>query len=121
MQLASVLQPLADFPGKQKRVWRSSMASKLLAALLCAAAHALPQGGIRQALRDATLRRKTHKSNAAAERYFTQRLDHFDASLKNASFQQRYFVNSTHYNITRAVAPYSSAWAARARRSTRRW
>ena len=73
------------------------MASKLLAALLWAAAHALPQGGIRQALRDATLQRKTHKKDAAAERYFTQRLDHFDASLKNASFQQRYFVNSTWY------------------------
>ena len=71
------------------------MASKLLAALLCGAAHALPQGGIRQALRDATLRRKTHKDSA--ERYFTQRLDHYDASLKNASFQQRYFVNSTWY------------------------
>ena len=37
------------------------MASKLLTALLWAAAHALPQGGIRQALRDAALQRKTHK------------------------------------------------------------
>ena len=75
------------------------MASKLLT--LCAAAHALPQGGIRQALRDATLRRKT--PNAAAERYFTQRLDHFDASLKNASFQQRYFVNATWFKGTGPV------------------
>ena len=85
------------------------MACKLLTALLCATAiDALPQGGIRQALRDATLQRKTHKNAAAArkthknaaaaaERYFTQRLDHYDASLKNASFQQRYFVNSTWY------------------------
>jgi serine protease 16 len=85
------------------------MASKLLTALICAtASNALPQGGIRQALRDAALQRKTHKNaatahkthnNAAAasERYFTQRLDHYDASLKNASFQQRYFVNSTWY------------------------
>ena len=65
------------------------MGSKVLTALLCAAAHALPHGGIRQALRDAALQRTTHKPNAVAERYFTQRLDHYDASLKNASFQQR--------------------------------
>ena len=72
------------------------MASKLLTALFCAAAtDALPQGGIRQALRDAALQRTTHKNAAAArkthnnaavasDRYFTQRLDHYDASLKNA-------------------------------------
>ena len=88
------------------------MASKLLTALLCAVAiDALPQGGIRQALRDASQRKthaaaaKTRKPNAAAasERYFTQRLDHFDASLKNASFQQRYFVNATWYKGTGPV------------------
>ena len=91
------------------------MASKLLTALLCATAiDALPQGGIRQALRDATLQRTTHKNAAAArkthknaaaasERYFTQRLDHYDASLKNQSFQQRYFVNATWYKGTGPV------------------
>ena len=87
------------------------MASKLLTALLCATAiDALPQGGIRQALRDAALQRKTTPPRRAStrtpprrQRYFTQRLDHFDASLKNASFQQRYFVNATHG--TRAAGP----------------
>lgn len=88
------------------------MARNLLAALFCAAAtNALPQGGIRAALREAAQQRNsraahskdaaeryfTHKPNAAAERYLTQRLDHYDASLRNASFQQRYFVNATNY------------------------
>ena len=45
------------------------MGSKLLTALLCATAiDALPQGGIRQALRDAALQRTTHKHAAAARK-----------------------------------------------------
>ena len=134
MQLASVLQPLAGLtrdalgsPGVTARIKQALMASKLLTALLCATAiDALPQGGIRQALRDATLQRTTHKNAAAArkthnnaavasDRYFTQRLDHYDASLKNASFQQRYFVNATWFKGHGRCFCVS---AARARRST---
>lgn len=66
--------------------------------LIAVASYALPQGGIRAALRQNARQRETHKPNTAVpDRYFTQRLDHYDASLRNASFQQRYFENSTWY------------------------
>ena len=62
------------------------MASKLLTALLCATAiDALPQGGIRQALRDATLQRKTHKNAAAARKTHNNAAGRQSAISRSAS------------------------------------
>jgi len=71
------------------------MMRSVIAAALATTVCGLPRGGMRAALRDAANR--PPPTTGSDDLFFTQRLDHFDASLKNETFQQRYFVNTTFY------------------------